>query len=230
MFETGDVKVLFTEAALQSYPGMFLEVTKTELMKAIHPKYVLKAIPNEESSPDRNQILKEKANYIAKVSGNRKYPWRVFMISDDDRTFVESNLVTKLSDPSKIADASWIKPGQVAWDWYNANNIYDVDFESGINTETYKYYIDFASKNGIEYIILDEGWTKSTTEILESNENLDLSTENRKMLTSYFGYCENHLTKTWRTFLSCIVAGELKESRSILCSGVTSIWLNLLKK
>ena len=174
MFETGDVKVLFTEAALQSYPGMFLEVTEKESMKAIHPKYVLKAIPNEESSPDRNQILTEKADYIAKVSGKREYPWRVFMISDDDRTFVESNLVTKLSDPSKIADASWIKPGQVAWDWYNANNIYGVDFESGINTETYKYYIDFASKNGIKYIMLDEGWTKSTTEILESNENLDL--------------------------------------------------------
>ena len=79
-----------------------------------------------------------------------------------------------MSGKSKIKDASWIKPGKVAWDWYNANNIYGVDFEAGLNTETYKYYIDFAADNGIEYVILDEGWTKSTTEILEANPDIDI--------------------------------------------------------
>ena len=174
MFDTRNAKVLFTEASLMNYPGMFLEKASNNDFQAIFPQYVLKAIPNEASLPDRNQIIAEEADYIAKVEGERAYPWRVFMMSDDDRTFVESNLVTQLSGTSKIPDADWIKPGKVAWDWYNANNIYGVDFESGLNMETYKYYIDFASKNGIEYVILDEGWTKSTTEILDDNEYLDI--------------------------------------------------------
>ncbi len=144
------------------------------VLKADFPKYVLKAVDNEKNSPDRNQILEEEADYIAKVSGGRAYPWRVFIIGNEDKVFLESNLVTQLSGKSKIKDASWIKPGKVAWDWYNANNIYGVDFEAGLNTATYKYYIDFAADNGIEYVILDEGWTKSTTEILEANPDIDI--------------------------------------------------------
>ena len=95
-------------------------------------------------------------------------------MSEDDRTFVESNLITQLSESSKLEDTSWIKPGKVAWDWWNANNVYGVDFKAGINQETYKYYIDFASKNNIEYILLDEGWTKSTTQIYEANPNIQI--------------------------------------------------------
>ncbi len=174
MFDTKKAKVLFTESSLHNYPGMFLEKSDNTTMNATFPKYVLNAIPNEASSPDRNQIITEEADYIAKINGKRSYPWRVFIISDDDKTFVESNLVTQLAKPSKIPNADWIKPGQVAWDWYNANNVYGVDFEAGVNDETYKYFIDFASKNGIEYVILDEGWTKSTTEILEDNEHIDV--------------------------------------------------------
>ncbi len=174
LFDTGAGKVLITEASLHDYPGMFLKYKENMDFEAVFPKFVLEAIPDENNSPDRNQILSKKADYIAEVSGSRAYPWRVFMISDDDRTFVESNLVTQLSGQNKIEDTSWIKPGMVAWDWYNANNIYGVDFEAGLNTETYKYYVDFASENGIEYVILDEGWTKSTTEILESNPDIDL--------------------------------------------------------
>jgi alpha-glucosidase len=174
MFDTKKAKVLFTESSLHNYPGMFLAKAEGNIMSATFPKYVLKAIPNEASFPDRNQIIAEEADYIARIDGKRSYPWRVFIISDDDRTFVESNLVTQLSKKTKMPDVSWVKPGQVAWDWYNANNIYGVDFEAGLNMETYKYYIDFASKNNIEYVILDEGWTKSTTEILEDNEHLDV--------------------------------------------------------
>lgn len=174
MFETTKAKILFTEASLHSYPCMFLAKGEGNTMTSTFPNYVLKAEPNEDFWPDRNQSIVEEADYIAKVSGERAYPWRLFIISDDDRTFVESNLVTQLSGKSKIDDTSWIKPGKVAWDWWNANNIYGVDFRAGINQETYKYYIDFASKNNIEYIILDEGWTKSTTEIYESNPDLDI--------------------------------------------------------
>jgi alpha-glucosidase len=174
MFDVpGNARVLFTETALNNYPGMFLKGKGETAMQTKFPKFVLEAIPNVASSPDRNEIISKEADYIARVSEARNFPWRVFIISNDDRTFVESNLTYQLSEPSVIENTSWIKPGKVAWDWYNANNIYGVDFKSGLNTETYKYYIDFASENGIEYVILDEGWTKSTSEILECNPYLD---------------------------------------------------------
>jgi len=173
VFTTEKGKVLLTETALHDYPGMFIRGNGNSSVDAIFPKYVLDAI-DAKGQPDRNQTITKEADFIAKVSGNRAYPWRVFMISDDDRTFVESNLTFQLSRPQAINNTKWIKPGKVAWDWYNANNIYGVDFKSGLNTDTYKYYIDFASSNNIEYIILDEGWTKSTTEILEHNPDIDV--------------------------------------------------------
>jgi alpha-glucosidase len=100
----------------------------------------------------------EKAGYMAKTIGQRTFPWRVMVITENDGDLIASQMIFKLSRPSQLKDVSWIKPGKVAWDWWNANNIYGVDFESGVNTETYKYYIDFAARYGIEYIILDEGW------------------------------------------------------------------------
>ena len=173
MFETQNAKVLYTEASLYNYPGMFLEKGENNILSSKFPNFVLKAIPAEYGS-DRTQEVVEEANYIANIDGQKSLPWRVFIISDDDRTFVESNLVTLLSEKSKIKDPSWIKPGKVAWDWWNANNVYGVDFKAGINQKTYMYYIDFASENNIEYILLDEGWTKSTTEIYEANPNIDI--------------------------------------------------------
>lgn len=173
LFITPKAKVLFTETALHDYPGMFVKGNSNTTMDAIFPKFVLKVI-DDKGQPDRNQTIIEEADFIASVSGKREYPWRVFIISDDDRTFVESNLTFQLSKPQAIENTEWIKPGKVAWDWYNANNIYGVDFVSGLNTATYKYYIDFAAANGIEYVILDEGWTKSTTEILDFNPDMDV--------------------------------------------------------
>ena len=174
MFSTDNGKILFTETALLNYPGMFLKGGAATTMHTQFPKYVLKAVPADDY-PDRNQNLVELADFIAQVEGARSYPWRLFMISDDDRTFVESSLSYQLSPAQVIEKTDWIKPGQVAWDWYNANNIYGVDFKSGLNTATYKYYIDFASQNNIEYVILDEGWTKSTTEILDFNPEMDVA-------------------------------------------------------
>lgn len=174
LFQSGDKNILFTESALQNYPSMFLASDGNSTFSSKFPKYVLEAVPNTESSPDRNQILKKEANYIATTDGSRAYPWRVFIINDDDRALVASNLVNLLANPPKSNQNSWIKPGKVAWDWYNSNILHGVDFESGINTQTYKYYIDFAAKNNIEYVILDEGWTKSTTEIMDDNANMDV--------------------------------------------------------
>ena len=175
MFETpGDIKVLFTETALHRYPGMFWQKSEKSGFTAIFPKYVLETKPDQATAPDRNEIITLEGDYIADLPGNFDFPWRVFMISDSEKTFVASNLTFQLAEPVAIDGTDWIKPGKVAWDWYNANNIFGVDFKSGINDDTYRYYIDFASKNGIEYVILDEGWTKSTTEILEDNDDIDV--------------------------------------------------------
>ncbi len=173
VFITDKAKVLLTETALYDYPGMFIKANGNTTVDAVFPKYVLQTV-DDPKQPDRNQIITQEADYMAVASGDRDYPWRVFMISDDDRTFVESNLTFQLSKPKTIKHTDWIKPGKVAWDWYNANNIYGVDFKSGLNTATYKYYIDFASSYNIEYVILDEGWSKSTTEILDFNPNIDV--------------------------------------------------------
>jgi alpha-glucosidase len=165
------LKVLFTESDLDDYPNMFLEKSGSTTFDALFPGYVLEALPKP-GSEDRDELLTA-ADYIARTKGKRSFPWRVFIIGEDS-DIVESSLVYQLASPSKVEDQKWIKPGQIAWDWYNANNIYGVDFESGLNTETYKYFIDFASENGIEYIILDEGWSRSTTDITSSNDVLDV--------------------------------------------------------
>ena len=163
LLKVKDVNVLVTESDVYDYPCMFMYGTNENGLKARFPKYVIDAQAMK-GFEDRKQVLTD-TSYIAKTSGSREYPWRVMIITDEDGKLVESNLVYQLARPLEIADTDWIKPGKVAWDWYNANNIFGVDFPAGINTETYKYYIDFASEYGLEYVILDEGWSKTTTQI-----------------------------------------------------------------
>ena len=109
---------------------------------------------------DRDYQVVESADYIAVNTGTRTFPWRVIGIAERDGDLLTNQIVYLLEKPSQLQDTSWIKPGKVAWDWWNANNVYGVDFKAGVNTATYKYYIDFAAKYGIPYIILDEGWYK----------------------------------------------------------------------
>jgi alpha-glucosidase len=104
-------------------------------------------------------IPTKRANYIAKTSGTRNFPWRAIVISELDKELLNNDMVQKLASPSRVTDLSWIKPGAVAWDWWNNWNITNVDFKAGINTKTYKYYIDFAAANKIGYIVMDEGWS-----------------------------------------------------------------------
>lgn len=165
-------KILFTEADLYNYPGMFLEKSDSLSFKAKFPGYVIKTKPTEKRG-DRNQIITADT-YISNFVGERSLPWRCFIIADDDADLLTNTTVYQLSRENKREDFSWVKPGKVAWDWWNANNITGVDFESGINNETYKYYIDFASEYGLEYIILDEGWSKTTTNIMECTPEIDV--------------------------------------------------------
>lgn len=150
------VKVAIAESGLEDYPGLWLRGTGGNALDATFPPFPLK----EKLDRDRDFKVVESADYIAVTSGTRTYPWRVIGIAENDADLITNQLVWLLEKPSEVQDTSWIKPGKVAWDWWNANNIYGVDFKAGINTQTYKYYIDFAAKYGIPYIILDEGWYK----------------------------------------------------------------------
>jgi alpha-glucosidase len=155
--DVGDgVKVALAESDLDEYPGLWLHGTSGPALTATFPPYPLK----EQLERDRDFKVVESADYIAVTKGTRTYPWRVIGIAEKDGDLLTNQLVWLLEKPSQVQETSWIKPGKVAWDWWNANNVYGVDFKSGVNTDTYKYYIDFAVKYGIPYIILDEGWYK----------------------------------------------------------------------
>ncbi len=154
-----NVKMLITEADLYDYPGLYLKKrmgnNRFELC-GTYPPYPTKTEVGGWSQFDLR--VTETANYIAKTSGQRAFPWRVLIITDDDKELAYNNMVYKLSRPLAI-DAEWIEPGKVAWEWWNYWNLEGVDFEAGINNQTYKYYIDFAAKNGLKYVIMDEGWS-----------------------------------------------------------------------
>ena len=152
------VNIALAESDVEDYPGLWLRGTNDNSLEGIFPPYPLKEELRKNS--DRDLQVTESADYIALTSGARTFPWRIIGIAERDADLITNQLVYLLAKPSQVQDTSWIKPGKVAWDWYNANNIYGVDFKSGINTQTYKYYIDFASQYGIEYVILDEGWYK----------------------------------------------------------------------
>jgi alpha-glucosidase len=148
-------KVVITEADLEDYPGMFLNVNQERNgLKGVYAPY-----PLEEKRVGINLIPVKRAGYIASTNGTRSFPWRVVSISEQDKDLLNNDIVQKLASPSRINDNSWIAPGQVSWDWWNALNISHVNFRAGMNTPTYKYFIDFASANKIPYIILDGGWS-----------------------------------------------------------------------
>ncbi len=145
-------KLLFTESDLLDYASMFIKGTGTGF-KAVFPHYPLE----EKTLNDRDVIVNKEENYIAVVNGPVTLPWRIMMIEDNAAGLLTNQLVYQLASPA-TGDFSWVKPGKVCWDWWNKNNIYKVDFKAGVNTATYKYYIDFAAENKVPYIILDEGW------------------------------------------------------------------------
>ena len=156
MAETaGDTKVVITEANIDNYPGMFLNAQGNTL-KGIFPPY-----PKDIVQGGHNLlqgVVKSREDYIAEIDAPRALPWRIIVVAGEDSTLAETELSYLLGAPNRLDDISWIKPGKVAWEWWNAWNIDGVDFEAGVNNDTYKAYIDFAADKGIEYVILDEGW------------------------------------------------------------------------
>ena len=156
-----EAKVVITEANLVNYPGMYLlgkpGSSSVGGVFAPYPKTVVQGGHNMLQG-----VVKEREDFIAKASGNEIFPWRVILVSTNDADFAVNDMVWKLSpSQDKDTDFSWVRPGKVAWDWWNDWNLKGVDFKAGINFETYKYYIDFAHNHGLEYIVLDEGWYNS---------------------------------------------------------------------
>ena len=152
----GDAKICITESDLRDYPGMFLNAGHGNTLRA-----VFAPVPKSLEQGGHNNLqmfVTERESYIARSSARRTFPWRIVAVAADDKQLTDNDLVYALAEPCRLSDTSWIKPGKVAWDWWNDLKLYGVDFVAGINTATYNYYIDFAAANGIEYVILDEGW------------------------------------------------------------------------
>ncbi len=165
------VKILLTETDLQDYPGLWLrgaEGKKGCLNGAFprNPKFSVELSDRDRQPTDREPTL-------AVTNGTRNFPWRLFLVAEKDADLLTNQMPWLLAEPSRLSDASWLRPGKVAWDWWNNLNLYGVDFRAGINTATYKYFVDFAAENSLEYIILDEGWSDAG-DLVKVNPELDM--------------------------------------------------------
>lgn len=147
--------VMMMESDVEDYPGMFVKQTSKGLVAEFPP--VPTAFRTGGGGADRPAAY---GDVIARTRGTRSFPWRIAAFAPEDKDLPLNNMVYQTSSPCRLDDVSWIEPGHSTWDWWNASVLWNVDFKSGINTETYKYHIDFAEKNHIDYVIVDDGWYK----------------------------------------------------------------------
>jgi len=189
-----EYKLLVSESDLADYPCLFLKGSGQNGISSAFPKAPLEF--GEDG--DRSLKITKEAGYIAKTSGTRSFPWRYFVITTKDKQLLENTMTLQLASTSVIKDPSWIKPGQASWEWWNDAAPYgpDVNFESGYNLDTYKYYIDFAAKFGLKYIIMDEGWANSTTDPFTPNPKVDVHELIR------YGKSKNVGVVLWLTWLT----------------------------
>jgi alpha-glucosidase len=166
-------KVGIMEADLFDYAGLYLTLDEQNKfsLKGTLPKKVTAAKIGGHNN--FNLVVQSRADYIAETAGTRSFPWRVLTLAESDKDLLHQQLVYLLASESRVADVSWIKPGKVSWDWWSALNLTGVDFKTGFNTQTYKYFIDFAAANGLEYVNLDEGWSDQF-DLLKVTTELDL--------------------------------------------------------
>lgn len=169
--------VVITEADLMDYPGMFLYNYKKGTGETLSGYFA--RVPDEVEIGGHNMVqemVNSRKDYIAECRPGAEFPWRVIAVASSDKELTDSDIVWKLATPADAdADWSWVRPGKVAWEWWNAWNIKGVDFEAGVNNDTYKYYIDFAAENRIEYVILDEGWAvKYANDLTQVVPEIDL--------------------------------------------------------
>jgi alpha-glucosidase len=187
----GGPKIAITESQLEDYPGMYLVSGAEGGLAGLFPQAALA----EQAKNDRDVVVTRRADWLARTSGRRALPWRIVMIADEDRQLLLNQMVYLLAAPSRLNDVAWIKPGKVSWDWFNNLNLRGVSFHAGVNTETYRYFIDFASKNGIPYVILDEGWYK-LGDLLTQSPGVDVPALARYAESKHVGLI---LWTTWST-------------------------------
>ena len=174
MVETDNHKVCILEADVEHYPGMFVSnpTGATALSGEFAP------MPDKVVEGGHHQlqgIVKSRKPYVAECKAKTNTPWRIVLVTDNANTLLDNDMVYRLASPSRLEDTSWIKPGKVAWEWWNYWGLIGVPFKAGINTQTYNYYVDFAAKYGIEYVILDEGWAvKYANDLTQVVPEIDL--------------------------------------------------------
>ena len=154
-------KLCITEVDLYGFPGMWLNGNGSQSLKTVHARYPKKSEPRGSS-----YFVLERENYIASTVGMRVFPWRLLVVAKNDAALLDCDMVYSIAEPSRIADPSWIKPGKAMWDWWHGGVLTGVDFRSEMNTETFKYYVDFAAKYGLEYVLVDAGWAINPDNIL----------------------------------------------------------------
>ena len=173
----GGMKAIVMDAGVENYPGMFVKRAKSGEVKGekLVAEFARYPLAQEIGGYDRlNLVPTKRADYIAKLDGRQSLPWRAVVITERDADILNCDMAQRLAPSCRIADTSWIHPGKVAWDWWNNCNITGVDFASGMNTNTYLYYIDFAAKNKIEYVIIDEGWSGKESLMVDLSPEIDL--------------------------------------------------------
>ena len=173
----GGMKAIVMDAGVENYPGMFVKRAKSGEVKGekLVAEFAPYPLAQEIGGYDRlNLVPTKRADYIAKLDGRQSLPWRAVVITERDADILNCDMAQRLAPACRIADTSWIHPGKVAWDWWNNCNITGVDFASGMNTSTYLYYIDFAAKNKIEYVIIDEGWSGKESLMDDLSPEIDL--------------------------------------------------------
>lgn len=196
-------KILMSESALSDYPTMFLQGHGHNGFVSVFPKVPAETV--EES--DRSVRILREEPYIARTAGKRSFPWRYFVITQRDEELIENTMTFQLADRNLLEDVSWVKPGLASWEWWNGAIPYgpDVDFVAGCNQATYKYFIDFASRYQIPYIIMDEGWAKDNRNPYEANPDIDLQSLVR------YGQEKNVGIFLWLPWLTVEKCGDLFE-------------------
>lgn len=174
MVEHDNYNVCILEADVEHYPGMF--VSNNKGATALYGEFA--PMPDKVIEGGYNKlqgIVESRKPYIAECKATTKTPWRIVLVTEDKNTLLDNDMVYRLASPSRVEDTSWIKPGKVAWEWWNHWGLTGVPFKAGVNTETYNYYVDFAAKYGIEYVILDEGWAvKYANDLTQVVPEIDL--------------------------------------------------------
>ena len=205
------MKTIVMDAGVEDYPGMMLKKGEGHSLKAEFAPYPL---DQEVGGFDRlNLVPTKRADFIAKIEGKRALPWRAVVITEKDADILNCDMAQRLAPSCRISDTSWIQPGKVAWDWWNNTNVTGVDFKSGMNTDTYLYYIDFAAQNHIEYTIIDEGWSGKESLMEDLSAEIDLPKLIAHGMEKGVGII---LWSSWRNLINNDPLGDMAQTEKVM--------------